>query len=644
MNGEDSNEKQISLARESVNRASSVARAAHLTFVLFGVYLAVLVGSTTDVQLLVGTTSRIPLLDVELPVVGLFVILPIIFFVLHLNLLILMFFLSRKIHHLQTLIGKSENGSEDDLLHLEPFPFTHMLSGTFFREVFIRGLLKIYVFLTVIFFPIALILFTQIWFLPYHSEFANWLYRVLLTLDVIMMTGIWLSARYPTETWSRRLSVVDDSEATGRPWVSRLIWGRIVTVALLVLAIGVPSFWMFQIPPSWDHQREEAARELYSQGKIFQALKKQWRFWIPRRLFLREKTLVAQEPSPEILAAYIQSNRDINEAWVKHARGLDLRDRDLRFAGMSRCRLYNVDLRGAKLQGVYLGFADLQGASLKHADLRGAILTLAQAQGVGLESANLEGAFLPYAKLQGANLDYAKLQGASLNGTELQNASLTRTELQGANLIGANLQGSLMSANLQGANLLRAQLQNANLGGTNLRGADLSASWLKGTNLKQAKLDWTLFYNLDCNRPGTVQFKIPEHHLLGASEETLREIRQDEKETPISKTKFPTSPSRLLARKSKVCNEWDVILVSFEEAVTEWTKMACEDEWVAKAMAFRVLMHARPSAEFEWARLAKQLLAQECPALKNLPEKERNSLKKLVESHERKHATEEPNN
>jgi len=78
----------------------------------------------------------------------------------------------------------------------------------------------------------------------------------LLTLDVIMMTGIWLSARYPTESWCERLRILYPSGAVARSWVSRLIWGRIVKVPLLVLAIGIPSFWMFQIPSSWDRERE----------------------------------------------------------------------------------------------------------------------------------------------------------------------------------------------------------------------------------------------------------------------------------------------------------------------------------------------------------------------------------------------------
>jgi len=44
-----------------VNQASRPARAAHLTFILFGVYLAILVGSTTHEQLMLGSRSKIPL-------------------------------------------------------------------------------------------------------------------------------------------------------------------------------------------------------------------------------------------------------------------------------------------------------------------------------------------------------------------------------------------------------------------------------------------------------------------------------------------------------------------------------------------------------------------------------------------------------
>ena len=160
---------QIDRLRNTTNEASQLARKVYLSFLLFSVYIAILVGSTTDEQLLRGIGAKLPILNVELPIAGTYFVVPLIFFFLHLNLLILLYLLSQKLYtfgeHIEKL-PQEQQDVEQKLLY--PFPFIQMLvkknRGRFDQLFFV-----IMVESTLIVFPIALLLWAQVRFLPYHS-------------------------------------------------------------------------------------------------------------------------------------------------------------------------------------------------------------------------------------------------------------------------------------------------------------------------------------------------------------------------------------------------------------------------------------------------------------------------------------------
>ena len=130
-----------------------------------------------------------------------------------------------------------------------------------------------------------------------------------------------------------------------------------------------------------------------------------------------------------------------------------LRERDFRFALLSRSDLHRADLAWADVRAAQL-WKTLAKGKMKDAQLQGAFLRDAQLQGVQLNSAKLQGADLRGAQLQGAELNYANLQGADLQGALLQGADLSYANLQGADLRGAQLQGAkLEGVQLQGADL-----------------------------------------------------------------------------------------------------------------------------------------------------------------------------------------------
>ncbi len=98
-------------------------------------------------------------------------------------------------------------------------------------------------------------------------------------------------------------------------------------------------------------------------------------------------------------------------------------------------------------------------------------------------NANLSGVDFRRSSFSRADFRQADLSGAILSGTDLSGADLRMANLTGAHLGRADLMG----AKLSGAILVEAELL-----GVNLNGVDLS-----GANLSRAKIDWTVFDQID---------------------------------------------------------------------------------------------------------------------------------------------------
>ncbi len=216
-----------------------------------------------------------------------------------------------------------------------------------------------------------------------------------------------------------------------------------------------------------------------------------------RNLVLREMILVEEPPPPELLAAYKVKDQDLEQAWIEHAKGIDLRGRDLRHADFSKSTLYDADFRGANLTRADLSEAKLPnakfevyvrddgtrtptlltGAYLESANLRGANLSEAVLHRANLRWAKLHGANLRLAELHDARLEEAELHDAILERAKLHDANLTLAELHGADLRWAILHGAiLVTAKLHGADLLMVKLHSARLDDAELQGSDLTGA------------------------------------------------------------------------------------------------------------------------------------------------------------------------
>ncbi len=506
---QDTQWERTNRLREAVDTAADHVQKVYLTFLSVGLYIAVIIGSTRDVQLLKLSLVTLPILNVGLPIVGFYIIVPWLYVLLHFNLLLQLYLLSRKLHLLNAAISRlaDQEYQEEQRTRLFSFPLSQMLVCRYGR--FMRSLLALVVWVTVILLPLVLLIWAQARFLPYHDEMLTWLQRAAVGLDLALLWLFWpmivtpdgRARRWWLELITRPSLLMKDllakvriirisfdgqtkhqPEATTSKEREQPVHGllALTLTSLIVLVFSffvavlpgerMEDFVLRVVPASW-------CSEAPSRRAISDNVSLALTVWLfekdgapfHRCLELSGKILVAGEPSAEVMETLRSKDPKTVENALKSVIGLDLQGRDLCCANLSKAVLPKAVLRDAKLNGVDFSLAQLQGADLYRTHLQGAILHQALLQAANLGAARLQGAILTRAQLQSANLNAAQLQGAQLTEAQLQGADLNRTHLQGAVLRQARLQGAdLRSAELQFADLWRAQLQGANLSGTKL--------------------------------------------------------------------------------------------------------------------------------------------------------------------------------
>ncbi len=233
-----------------------------------------------------------------------------------------------------------------------------------------------------------------------------------------------------------------------------------------------------------------------------------------RNMVVRDASLVIAEPTAQQIAEL-----GFDVAWRSKGDGIDLQNRDLRFADLSGSDLRRADLRGANLERAVLRGAKLVASragdieraevgacmyrrdgdsnrcltGLVEADLSAADLRLLEGwksdlQGADLSGASLEDAVLDHARLDAALLVWARLDRAQLNGASLAGAVLREASAAEVWMIQADLTYAfLRKADLAKANLTDIDLERADLGRIRVDGAIYRGDRPYSTVLRQSE-------------------------------------------------------------------------------------------------------------------------------------------------------------
>ncbi len=374
--------RPVADVRKALDEASKHVAGFFAVFLLVTTYLFITVASTSHEMLLKESELPLPIIGVAIPLIGFYRYVPQVYVLLHLNLLYHLYMLHRQVRLFEGAIRYSEQRSEERAL-VFPFVLNRWLMD-WGRKSLVRLLASLISVTTLYGAPIALLLYFQAQFLPYHSLHVTWWERVAVVLDLFLFAAFSIAIRGRLSCARALIKVVG-------------LVGVLFVSFVVLCQRGEPFDWIKEpvAGPPLDNERAKIS-------KVF-----------PRDLFLSGRLLVEAPPSQEVLAAYIREGLKTEDAWKDHVQALNLSGRDLRFATFISCRFYKVDLSEAALQGANLTQAQLQGANLTDAQLRSADLTFAQLQG---------------AQLWGADFTLAQLRGAKLAGVDLRGSLLTEVD------------------------------------------------------------------------------------------------------------------------------------------------------------------------------------------------------------------------
>lgn|GEM_PF-4421062 len=474
----------------AANDGAKSLRSLYVSFMLFALYAIISVAGVDDEQLLRETPLKLPVIGADIPLLGYFALLPLLFVLFHFELLLQFAMLSNKLHMFRVATDAiSDTERKANFRHrVENFMLSHLLAGE--HQTPMRRLLMLVLYSSLVLLPAATLLLTQYMFLPYHSLSMTWWHRICIAVDLILVSYFWVSLFHagdltlrewwqalwtacgaPFRTakqfflnvfhWFQRFSTARDHWDTFGSQSHAVGLGMVLLLSLPLsfLLLTIPEEPYFDAAISWETEvysnvsniDAEDGNPAYSMLSIKDK-------WLHRNLDLHDKVLIGEGSSPEIREQIRKGKNPVG------FEPLDLRNRDLRHVILVRTHLSAANLAGADMTD-----ADLSGSGLNGADLRRAKLN-----GANLCNAKLNGAICSEAQLNGVKLWDAQLFGVDFTDAQLNGADLWGAQLSGAKLRNAQLYGSILSeAQLNGVDLTNAQLGGADLGDALLNGAIL---------------------------------------------------------------------------------------------------------------------------------------------------------------------------
>lgn len=515
----DVKREYIECLLDAVNSSSEQVRNIYITFLLAGIYIAIIIWSTTDMMLLKNTPVHLPLLNAELPITGFYTFTPYFFLLLHFNLLLQLYLLSDKLHRFDHAVSSIEDqiAQKHFYTRLFPFAFSHTLSGRQ-HSGFMTFVLTTMVWITIIWLPLCLLISLQVGFLAYHSEQVLNFQRWAIAIDLLLLTIFWPIIRTPDGngiTWfmratglsslltriARRLSAntAAKQSETNKSLMRRnngqpMIEGAL---SLITLVVVISFSWGIAVLP--DSNNESRISRWISDAS-------QWfgeQVYVSERQYAENKNEdnpVKLRKTPEWIAALAESSAEFFNSLLSDKPLGDGGHRYFLLTELLFDRTYQKDYSGKKQPRESIFHRNLRlreklliANELKPEDeaiLADANNKVPQAVMRKIVGLNLRARDLRYADFTESLMPKVDFRKVNEVVTNLRNAQFTRATIFQARMSQADLQSAILEeTKLQGAILKKANLIGANLTGINLQGADLSYALLLGANLEPSRLN-----------------------------------------------------------------------------------------------------------------------------------------------------------
>ena len=653
----------------AVNESAHAVRNGWVFFLALTAFFFVTVAGVTHQDLLLNSPVSLPVLQVGIALKRFFLFAPLVLVLVHFAILLQYAMLARKTRALHNLLAQKEKPgifrTHPMRLELSSYFFVQAMAGPT-RSPVLGIFLTAMSWLTLGLFPLALLLFFQIAFLPFHDAVITWSHRAYLVTDFLIIISVGIFTRFPERNfwvalwrYVRKHSTMFGLTFAG--WLVALFFSfAIATIPGFwmerqVMALAKPLGWNTGVPYVQANKTAGKDTALFTEQRdVIDAPKKSMRkaffptaylfegvpdrisgkatSWFSRNIMVTDIDLVPYEDEAREKANEVSLHlrgRDLTYAYFDRS---DLHRADLTGANLSHASMIDTNLSRARMRSVKIEGANLETANLKHTDLH-----FAKIYGSNLKKVQLQCANLFSATVIGSNLREAKLQGSNLRYATIQASSLQHANLLGVNLLGASLQVSdLTSANMQGTNLSTANLTGVDLGEASLQGADMSLATVLGTNFNLVQIWQTRppesasFGGL---RPNGIKYQS-----IDTSEETRHYIHTA-CENSFDRTNQMFAKKRMSALldgakvtvwagsmqhdvwKALSASKANLVVGNFKADYTKsLARLACQDSTKGVLLARKIIDKSRlPAFAGDRELLRKMLLAKTCPNRRSLP-------------------------
>ena len=225
--------KDVGELQKALNDAAGKASVLWTTFVVFQLYLAIAFGSVTHRDLFLENPIKLPLLNVDLPLVGFFVVAPTVLLIFHFYVFLQLLGLASKAKSYNTLLTGVLDPSDRQYIRqrLDVFPILQFLAGPRDQRTgFVGFSLRLIAWITLVATPVLILLQGQVTFLPYHREWIVWLQRIIVLVDLVVVWYFWVRLR-------------SDNDPIG--WVSRkakMYLGGAGTLCVVIFSTYLATF------------------------------------------------------------------------------------------------------------------------------------------------------------------------------------------------------------------------------------------------------------------------------------------------------------------------------------------------------------------------------------------------------------------
>jgi hypothetical protein len=161
--------------------------------------LAIAFGSVTHRDLFLETSIKLPLLNVDLALVGFFVVAPALLVIFHFYLFLQLLRLAIKAKEYNTLLLQEVPVTSDRQYfrqRLDSFLVLQFLAGPWNQRTGFSGFsLRLIAWITLVATPVLILLQGQVTFLPYHRERIVWQQRAAVLIDLAVIWYFWIHLR-----------------------------------------------------------------------------------------------------------------------------------------------------------------------------------------------------------------------------------------------------------------------------------------------------------------------------------------------------------------------------------------------------------------------------------------------------------------